>query len=111
MVMSEIKSGFLIIDFSSAEKKCGNRNVPEHSDTGRNNENRKKRGFMTFVTLIRNASLHTEKMLLCVLAHLKIELAHTEPSIFANLLSFLSVLAGHFFLCGIWISLNMRDKP
>lgn len=92
--------------------------MPEHSDTGRNNENRKKRGSVTAhsltkrcITLIRNASLHTEKMLLCVLAHLKIELAHTEASIFANLLSFLSVLAGHFFLCGIWISLNMRDKP
>lgn len=43
MVMSEIKSSFLIIDFSSAEKKCGNRNVPGQSDKGRNNENRKKR--------------------------------------------------------------------
>lgn len=42
MVISEIKSSFLIIDFSSAEKKCGNRNVPGHSDKGRNNENRKE---------------------------------------------------------------------
>lgn len=47
MVISEIKSSFLIIDFSSAEKKCGNHNVPGHSDKERNNENRKKRGFVT----------------------------------------------------------------